>query len=393
MRLALTTAIVAFALMGCALDGRAQGASQLDSMGIAQRIAAEVNATTFGGRARLSLLKSMRSGEFDVVAELLDFMDRYGQSLGAADWLTPAERLLSESLLGDPRLVVRASRLNDMLVGWRERPHQHPLYQDQLHDKLRELLRVSVDAVFQLLDRWRVDPEDRFFFLILVNHLTIQGIRGREQLNGMIDSFAVEYPASSLVEIARGHIQFVYRERPIGGAIHVGYEVGLFDDGLERLYRRYYGPVIGGEFYAWEMTLAARLSIGLADGKESFHAGGEAWPVGESSMLSLSLDLGYEVRFGRLAFTPMAGVALQHLRSADSIGVATESRPNAGGRIGYDVAMQTTYRIAFDRGPHVDLRMRLGRTDSSLENYDAILGGGLWYVGLGIAIVHRPYIE
>lgn len=393
MRLSLATAIVALVLAGCTGLAVAQAPATIDSAGIALRIADEINGSSLAARARLALLKAIRSGEFDRAAEVLDFMDLYAVSLGASDWITPAERLLSETLQGDPRLVVRASRLKDLLYGWRSSPHQHPGYHDDLHARLRDLLRVSVDAAFQLLDRWRLDPEDRFFFLILVNHLTIQGIRGREQLNNMIDSFAVEYPESPLAGIARDAIRFTYRERPIGAAIHVGYEVGLFDGALGKRFRRYYGPVIAGEFFAWEATIGARLSIGLADGRESFRAGGEAWPLGEASLLALSLDAGYEIRLGRLAFTPMAGVALQHLQSADSVEVATESRPSSGTRIGYDLAVQTTYRIAFDRGPHVDLRIRLGRSDSDLEAYDAILAGGLWYVGLGIAIVHRPYIE
>lgn len=374
-------------------EASSQGGSPVDSAKVARRIAQESEGRSPAARARLALYAMIRSGETDQAGELLDFMDAYGASIGASDWVTPAERLLSETLLGDPRLVARTSRLDDLLAGWRGSPRQHQAFQDRLHQRLQDRLRLSVDPVFALLDRWRPDPEDRFFFLILVNHLTISGIRGREQLNDMIDSFAGEFPESPLVRIARERITFVYSERPIGVAVHVGYAVGMFDETLNERYRRFYGPVIGGEFYLWQASMLAQLAIGLADGRRAFQIGGETWPMGESPLISLSLDAGYEVRLGRTAFTPLLGLAIQNLRSADLDRPGGGERPSTGTRLGYDASIQTTYRIAFDRGPHVDLRLRVGRTDTDLESCDKSLAGGLWYVGLGLAIVHRPYIE
>lgn len=370
----------------------AQGGG-IDSARVAQGIAGQSAGSTPAAKARAALYQTIRSGEFTAAGDIVVYMDLYGAGLGSGDWLTPSERLLTEVLLGDPRLIVRTARLDSLLAGWRDQSRQHNGFRDNLHNRLRDLLRVSSDASASLLDRWRVDEEERFFFTILVNHLTIRGIRGREELNRMIERFAAEFPESRLSEIARSRIAFVYRERPIGGAIHVGYIAGMFSDGLNERFRRFYGPSLGGEFYVWDLSLVVHAGIGVAEGRAPFIAGGRLWQEGEASLINIALDLGYEVRLGRLSLTPMGGLAIQDLRAVDSGARSQEERPMSGTRIGLDLSLLTGYRIAFDRGPHVDLRLRLGMSDATLETYDHGFDGALWYATLGVAVVFRPYVE
>ncbi len=89
--------------------------------------------------------------------------------------------------------------------------------------------------------------------------------------------------------------------------------------------------------------------------------------------------------------TPLAGLAGQSVRGDDSAGAGSATLPRTNMRIGYDVGAILGYRIPFDVGPHLDLRVQAGRMATALGDYDPGFSGGLWYLRLGFALVQRPY--
>jgi len=371
----------------------AQSPSHFDSARVASMINDIASGPTMAARARRAILVTLETRQLEHATEVLAYVDEYAPRDLNRFWMTPAERLVAEVVLANPQRIISPQRLHDFLVGWRSERRQHADFHDGLYDKLRDLLRRSSGPIGDELARWNIDDEGRLFFTILMNHLLVSGIRGREKLNQLIDQFAADYPESALVDIARDHIAFVYQERPLGAALHVGYASGRFDGSLADAFRSFYGPVLGAECYFWDLTVAVEASIGLAEGRRALALRSGTWPMGESSLINCTIDAGYEVRFGRAAVTPMVGAAFQDLRAMEAAGVKPEDRPMSGVRVGFDAAVQGSYRIAFDRGPHVDFRLRVGRTQTSLDSFEETFGGGLWQVGLGVAIVYRPYVE
>jgi hypothetical protein len=182
-----------------------------------------------------------------------------------------------------------------------------------------------------------------------------------------------------------------YGEVPIGAAFSAGYATGEFDGELGRRFNYFIGPMLAGELYIHRFTVAAWINFGVAKAPRDFIAGERIWGAGSSTITNITLDLGWEFRFGRLAITPLAGLGIQGMRGIDSHAFEGDEAPRTNDRMGYDVATIIGYRIPFDVGPHIDFRARVGRTATGLHRYDPAFAGSLWYLQLGFALVQRPY--
>jgi hypothetical protein len=145
---------------------------------------------------------------------------------------------------------------------------------------------------------------------------------------------------------------------------------------------------LAGEAYLDALTVVLQLEFGVAHAPQPFTAAGASWPSGDLPMLSGSVVGGYEFRSGRWAVTPLAGLAMHSFRTEPIDG----GEPlRTGFRGGFDVGAMLGYRVPFDVGTHVDLRLRGGASFLGTSGYDERLGGVLLYLQAGFALVYRPY--
>lgn len=367
----------------------AQGARE-DSIALERAVRLERSDLPFSGSARMLLLRRLRQGDGGGAALLLGFMARYG-SADASPWLSPAERLLAETIIADTLLIRNVPRTTSLLANAAQGPRQSPAFDDRLFERLRDLLRENSDAIALRLDEKGPSQAERVFFNLLVNQLATRGYRAQEEINRRVDAFVGSFPASPLAPLAEMYLKKSYGEADFGAAFMAGYSVGVFDGGLRDRFRLYYGPTLSGELYFRRVTLAGMATFGIADAPQGFSAGGHQWKGGSASFIAMALEAGYEFRFGRLAVTPLAGLAGQSVRGDDSAGAGSATLPRTNMRIGYDVGAILGYRIPFDVGPHLDLRVQAGRMATALGDYDPGFSGGLWYLRLGFALVQRPY--
>lgn len=357
-----------------------------DSLSMEKLIAAENPSLPFVASARYRLIRQLRSSDLGGVRSMLSFMSRRAPS-----WLTPAEQLIAETLLSDTSLLRNIPRLEGLLAGAAMQPAQSSIYEDGLYQRERDLLRDRAEGVQDRLIEHEPAPAERLFFNLLVNHLYARGYRAQERINARVRDFAAQFPGSPLGSIAERYISKEYGEVPVGVAFTAGYGMGVFSGEISRRYNYFHGPMIGGEAYIYDITVAAWLNFGVAKAPLPFMAGGREWGAGSSPLINGAFDVGYELRFGRLSVTPVAGLALQSLRGADTTGADIESLPRTRDRLGFDAGVIVGYRMPFDVGPHIDFRIKLGRTQSALSDFDSGLAGALWYAQLAFALVQRPY--
>jgi|GEM_PF-1928618 len=385
-RFLLATAVALLLLPALSCRLHAQFSS--DSLDIERAIAAERSDLSYAGRARMLLLRRLRTDDVGEARRLLGFMDRYRP----AGWLTATERLAAETLIGDSLLIRDTARMEGLLAAARVTERQHLSYHDDLQASLRDLLRGRADAVTARFLAWEPTVGERWFINLLINHLHVRGLRGQEELNSRVDEFARRFPDAPLLPIARQYIRKDYAEVDFGAAFSAGYSLGTFDGSLGEYFDSYHGPVLAGELYLYRITIAGSLNFGVADAVRDFEAGGERWENGESPFLNAALCAGYEFRFGRLAITPLAGLAMQSARGSDSAGIDEPDLPRTRDRVGLEVGALVGYRILpSDRGTHIDLRVRVGRTWTGLSTYAPEFSGALWYLQFAFALVQRPY--
>jgi hypothetical protein len=358
-----------------------------DSLRYEKLIAGSYPDRSFASNARLMLSGKLKAEDAVGAHRLIEFMDHRLSFDG--QWLTASERLLAETILADTILVADSDHIATLLAG-SQRLKGDPTIDDQLLQREHELLRGDAERITSRFDEHGRSQQERRFFNLLLNHLLVKGYRARAALNELVERFALEYASSWRAEVARSYFIRPYDEADFGAAFSVAYAAGRFDGSLGRLFDAFYGPVLGGEFYLYGGTIAGSLTIGVATAPASFRAGNDIWSAGKSSFLNGSLGAGYELRLGRLAITPTIGLALQSAR-----GPGEESEPDTlprtGNRLGLDAAILIGYRIPFDIGPSIDLRIRLGRTSTTIGDYDPQFNGGLYSVQIGLALVQRPY--
>ncbi len=362
-----------------------------DSLQFEQAITSERRGMPFAANARMLLARTLRMGEYTGSRALLTFMDRRRAS-SSNQWLSPTERLLAEVLIADSLLVRDLARLEALLTVARTTDRQNPAFpEDNLHRNLRDMLRERAETVAARFAAWEPMASEAWFFNLLVNHLYIRGLRAQEDLNRKVEEFARTMPDAPLVALAQASIWKRYSESDFGAAFSAGYSLGGFDGSLGDHFNSFHGPLLAGELYLWKLTLSGSITFGVADASRDFVAGGDLWQQGSSPFINTSLCAGYEFRFGRVAITPLAGLAMQSIRGDDSAGVDPTALPRTRDRVGYELGAILGYRIPSDVGPHIDLRARFGRTSTALSTYDPRFSGSLWYVQFAFALVQRPY--
>jgi hypothetical protein len=360
-----------------------------DSLDIEQRITTAFPGRPFIESARAILYNYLGTGAAIRARNLVVFMDRR-QGLESSPWIGPSERLLTSLLTTDSTLIHDRDRLADLLAGTVD-PGRRTHYNDQLLDKLRALMQRSFDRVVAGYDTFEPLPQERRFLELLINHLIVLGYRGRSELNAKVRKYEADYPDTWRAELARAYIVRPYNESDFGAAFSAGYGAALFGGELGEQFSSLNGPVLGGEVYVYRATLSGLLAFGVAAADREFTAAGKSWPAGNANWTTATLAAGYEFRFERLGITPLAGLALQSARGAESVSGEAGSAPRTGWRNGLDLGLIIGWRIPFDIGPGIDLRVRFDRITTALDEYDPGFRGALYMVQLGFALVQRPY--
>jgi hypothetical protein len=381
----LLASLAALLLCAC-FSMRLSAQSAGDSVALEKSIAAEHPDLPFVASARRRLLRQLHYSDLNGARVSIAFMARR-----APAWLTAAEGLAAEALLADTTLLRDIPHLEMLMAGAASGPKQSPAYDDLLYRSEIDMLRERAEGLQDRFVAASPMADELLFYNLLVNHLYTRGYRAQEKLNARVDDFASRYPASPLAPLAVRYIKLRYAEFPIGLAFTAGYAAGLFSGDIADRYNYFHGPMIGGEVYLWELTVAAWIDFAVAKAPRDFTAGGRLWGAGSSSMVNAAFDAGYEIRLGRLAITPAVGLALQSLRGVAGASGDPADLPRTHDRLGLDLGVIVGYRIPFDLGPHIDFRAKLGRAQTSLSDYDPRFSGALWYVQFAFALVQRPY--
>lgn len=373
--------------LGLALIPGIVAAQSVDTSSIAHYIPAAGSVAGAMLRARGVLVDRLRSGDLDGIGALLLYMASHPEWSG---WISPRELLLARVAIGDAHLP-RDPALPDLLdqaAHLREKPDARR--GDEVLPTAIARVRNGGEEIAARLDRAGMSQEDRRFFLLLMNHLITNGYRARADLNRLVDRFAADYPASTLLPMARTYLRQEYREEDFGLGFSAGYLLGRFIGELSDRFAFLHGPFLSGELYIDRVTLSGTLAFGVARISEGFQAGDDRWVSGGAPAVLGSLLGGYEFRFGLLAVTPMAGLAMQSFRAPTDPQSAAPP-PGTGNQLGGEIGALLGYRIPFDIGTHIDLRARVGLSTASLSSYDAGFGGAFYYASIGFALVHRPY--
>ena len=337
--------------------------------------------------ARAFVVDAARRADSATVRETIARLDERRRGESPA-WLSGYERLALLVALPATDVVEDSSAISRLLAAASTESGVGP-FADEHAESLRELIRTSAQRIAARYDEGGPSDEERRFLNLLLNHLHLRGLRGRGDLGARAESFASAYDGSWRAAVVRASIIGVYREDRFGMAFSAGYRsANVLGDASEAIDAAY-GAALAGEAYYDALTVILELNVGVAHAPSPFVAGGVVWPSGDLPMLAGSVVGGYEARFGRWAITPLAGLAMHSLRTEP-----TDERDEplrTGLRGGFDVGAMVGYRIAFDVGTHVDLRMRAGASIMSMSGYDERLNGTLLYVQAGFALVYRPY--
>lgn len=336
--------------------------------------------------ARLAMAETVKRGAWDETKLLLTFMDNRQNN---GPWLNGPERLLLLSILPDTATLLNPAMLEPMLAEtWSIAGSLRP---DGVRDRLRYLLRSGAASASDRFDGYRPTEEERRFFNLLLNHLTVRGYRAQESLNTLVAQFAAEYPRSRFLPLAQSYISRQYSEQVGGLGILTSYGGGMPTGQLGERFGKLHGLAVELEGYLYWATFSGAIQFLSLAVPSAFVAGGDSWPAGDASMTNATLSLGYEFRQGRIAFTPMVGLAAVSVQSGDAIGQQSQAIQTGFG-LGFDLSGVADYRIPFDEGPHINVRARVGYSSNALGGYDPGFAGGILYFRLGFGLVYRPYV-
>lgn len=336
--------------------------------------------------ARLAMAETVKRGAWDEAKLLLAFMDNRQNN---GPWLNGPERLLLLTILTDTATLLNPAALDQMLAEtWSVAGSLRP---DGVRDRLRYLLRSGAASASDRFDGYRPTEEERRFFNLLLNHLTARGLRAQESLNTLVEQFAAQYPRSRFLPLAQSHIRRQYSEQVGGLGIQAGYGGGVPVGELGNRFGKLHGIAVELEGYLSQFTLSGAVQFLSLAVPAQFVAAGDQWPAGDASMTNATLSLGYELRQGRIAFTPMFGLAAMSVQSGDAIR-QQEQAIQTGFGLGFDLSGVADYRIPFDEGPHINVRARVGYSGGALAGYDPTFAGGILYFRLGFGLVYRPYV-
>lgn len=335
--------------------------------------------------ARLVLVENVKRGQWETAKTLYAFMDRR-QNDGL--WLNSPERLLLLTLFADTTTLLDPATLDSMLAEtWIV---LGSLQSDGVRERLREVLRSGATAASDRFDSYRPTEEERRLFNLLLNHLTVRGYRAQESLNTLVHQFATEYPRSRFLPLAQTHIRREYSEQVSGLGIGASYGGGIPVGQLSNRFGKLHGLTVEIEGYLYQATFSGALQFLSLVVPGQFAVAGDLWPAGDASMTNATFSVGYEFRQGRVSCTPMLGVAAALVQSGDAVNQQEQATTGFG--LGFDFSGVADYRIPFDEGPHINLRVRAGYSGSALSGYDPTFAGGILYLRFGFGLVYRPYV-
>lgn len=360
----------------------ALASAQDDSLALERAIEGHRPTMTFVESARSFVERALARGDSLRVRRTIAHMDRRSP---ATPWAAAEERLAMLLAVGARDVIGDSLALGRLLAA--ARTESRAVVEDELHDALPRLLRTAEPEVIEDLDALGALDAERRFVNILFNHLRVRGLRGRLAVTALASEYASDFPASWRSELLRRFVIEEYREEPFGLAFAAGYRAANVLGDASKVLDHAHGVALGIEAYYQQATLALELVAGAANAVVAIEHAGEGWQAGDLAWIGAAALVGYEIRFERLAITPLVGIALYSLRGEAPDG----SRPRTGFHAGFDAALAAGYRIPFDAGPHIDLRVRAGIATLAMTDFDARLGGAMPYVQVGFALVHRPY--
>lgn len=346
--------------------------------------------------ARRALAARLRDADYRAVSSLLLFMPKRE---GGNGWLSPEEEVLVRTLTVDLSFLRNQDSLTSLLAARVQRSGGNGAYNDpigngisgkNLLETLREWLRGSTDALGETVAAKGANEVENAFFFLLINAQQVSGVRKVAEANQRVDQFVAAYSSSPYVSIADRYLRLSRVSTPFGAGFFLGYTYGGMVGSGSGIPGRSDGPTIGGELYFHNWTATGELLLGRLALSDSFTVRGRTWQPGSAVLVGGTLGVGYEFRTGDGLITPFIGGAFFDLQE-DVAEEDQQSEQSTGMQTGITLGAITTYRIPFDHGPHLDLRLRVSAIFPGFGDYHSALKGNLLLVGASFGFVGRPY--
>ena len=353
-----------------------------------ERLISGYGRSDFPTSARALLRHYVERDQADQGVLLLDFMQR---RKGTAGWLSPEEELLAHLLFSDVSRLLDTAWIRPRLARRALRPGSHGIIADDLYERLLGRLRRDPEEMLRRIERGAGENAERGFLHLLVNNLSVRGVRSVDDVNGMVEQFLKDHPESSYAPLARGYLFLRTDQELIGGGLFAGYASGGVVFAGSDIPGSVFGPSFSGELYVDRFVLSGSLFAGVLSLSDSFEVGRVFWRSGDAALTGGSLDAGYEFRFGNLMLTPFVGGTLYELREPNEEGNKSGKGMSTGGEPGFQTGVMLGWRIPFDVPPHIDLRLRLSLVQPGLSDFSSALDGSIFLATLSFGLIQRPY--
>ncbi len=384
--------VICFLLFLSVSSLRGQGNLRLseDSLQV-ERLVERYGPGEFVSNARRALLPMLREGEPAAVSSFLRFMSK---RQGGAGWLSPEEELLVRTLILDLPFFRNHEVLVPLLAARVDRPGgrrgDDARSEAPLVEVLRGMLRNRSGALNRSVKDVAADEAEEAFFQVLVNAQHIRSVRRISDANADVDRFVALWPASPYAPIADRYLRIARLPSTFGAGFFLGYSYGGMIGSADGIPGRSDGPTMGGEFYWNRWTVTGELMLGRLALSDSFVVRGRTWQDGTAVLVGGMAGVGYELRNGDGLITPFVGATFFDLQE-DAGEENRQDEQSTGVRPGFALGTLLTYRIPFDKGPHLDLRLRISAIFPGFGGYSSDLGGGLLLVGASFGFVGRPF--
>lgn len=361
--------------------------SRADSVELEQLIA-DYGRGDFLTNARAILLQSVERYQSDLGRALLNFM---ANRKGTVGWLSPEEELLTYVLLSEGEKLSDVEWITPRLQRRAARPGSHGVINDNLYTKLLERVRRDPTNVLRKVQDGLEEVVEQRFVEVVVNNLSVKGVRKTEDVNSLVDQFVEEYPESSYARIAQSYLYLRTDQELIGAGFFAGYASGGMILSEAEVAGKAFGPSFSGELYVDRFVLSGTLFAGILSVNDSFAVADRFWSSGDASLTGASLDAGYELRFGNLMLTPFIGGTLYELREPREGNLESLEGLSTGGALGFQSGVMVGWRIPFDQPPHIDLRLRLSLIQPGLSSFHSAFSGSIFLTTLSFGLIQRPY--
>lgn len=350
----------------------------------------------FVSSARRALAARFRDGDYPVIALLLRMVPK---RRGGANWLSPEEELLVRTLIADLPSLRDREAFTQLLAARVQRPGGNTAYsgdvgaepsEQNLLGALRGWLRNDAGLPAERIRMKGGDSVELAFFSVLINAQQITSVRKVADVNHTVDRFVAAYPDSYYALLADRYLRLTRTPSPFGAGFFLGYTYGGMVGSESGIPGKSDGPTLGGELYLHNWTATGELMLGRLSLSDSFAVRGQTWQPGSAVLVGGTFGLGYQFQTGDGLITPFAGGAFFDLQE-DPAGEKRQNQQSTGLRTGIALGTIVAYRIPFDRGPHIDLRVRVSAIFPGFGGYSSQLNGGLLLVGASFGFVGRPY--